>query len=91
MNSPSEKREKGVVINFLSRRGYGFILSGDGEKVFVHYSDIRGKQYKTLVPGEEVEYTAVRGVKGPQAVDVLRLNPPPEDEPPQPLDSSRTW
>ncbi|MBT3231171.1 MAG: cold shock domain-containing protein, partial [Calditrichaeota bacterium] len=33
-------RIRGKVINFFSRKGYGFILGENGMKVFVHYSDI---------------------------------------------------
>ena len=83
-------RFKGVVVNFLPRRGYGFIMGEDGVKVFVHYSDIKGKSYRTLMQGEEVEYDCIQGPKGLQAVHVVRLNPPPDVELP-PLDSGRTW
>ena len=85
------KSLSGEVINFLPRKGFGFIRGDDGSKVFVHYSDIRGRKYRTLIEGERVEYSLIEGTKGPQAVDVLRLNPPSEEMPPQPIDPGRTW
>jgi len=85
------ERCHGVVTSFLPRKGYGFIRGDDGSKVFVHYSDIRGRQYRTLVIGEEVEYDVLMNRRGPQAVDVVRLNPPPDSETPSLLDEGRTW
>jgi len=90
-DEPDKSRLRGKVINFLSRKGYGFIQGEDGVKVFVHYSDIRSQSYRTLEVGEEVEFTRVQGLKGPQAVDVVRLNPPSGEEIPPPLVPDRTW
>lgn len=84
-------RHRGIVINFLPRKGYGFIRGENDEKIFVHYSDIRGKEFRTLIAGEEVEYSINIGSKGPQAVDVVRLNPPPNDDPIDPSADGRTW
>ena len=88
---PDAKRVQGVVIDFLPRKGYGFIRGEEGTKVFVHFSDIRGKSYRTLVPGEKVEFSLRRGDRGAQAFDVVRLDPPPEDSPPSAISSKRTW
>ena len=85
-----KKRLAGTVVNFLKLKGYGFIRQEYGEKVFVHFSDIRGKEFRTLVPGEEVEFSLRDGERGLQAVDVLRLNPPDtDDDLPEPM--NRTW
>jgi CspA family cold shock protein len=51
--------------------------------VFVHYSEIQGDGFRTLNEGEEVEFGVKEGPKGPQAVEVVRLNiyaPPAEGE-----------
>jgi CspA family cold shock protein len=77
------ERVTGLVRWFSSRKGYGFIQLPEGEDVFVHYSEIRGEGFKTLNEGEEVEFTIKEAPKGPQAVDVVRLNiyaPPYEGE-----------
>ncbi len=84
-------RFRGRVQNFLSRKGYGFIIGDDGVKAFVHYSDIRGRAYRTLVPDEPVEYTLIQSPKGLQAVDVLRLDPPPTDVVDEIYPDMRTW
>jgi CspA family cold shock protein len=82
---------RGKVVNFLSRKGFGFILGEDGEQVFVHFSDISGSGYKSLVEGEEVEYSVENSPKGKKAIDVVRLNPP-EPEPDVDDDmGAKTW
>ncbi len=87
----SEKRLHGVVENFFARKGFGFIMGDDGEKVFVHFSDIKGKTFRTLTDGEEVEYEIITGPKGIQAKNVIRMNPPEEEELPPLTESERTW
>jgi len=77
------ERVTGLVRWFSPHKGYGFIQLRDGEDVFVHYSEIRSDGFKTLNEGEEVEFTIKEAPKGPQAVDVVRLNiyaPPYEGE-----------
>lgn len=80
------------MINFLARKGFGFIKGENGEKLFVHFSDIKGKDYRTLTDGEEVEYDLVVDQKGAQAKNVVRLNPPAEEDELPPLSgTNRTW
>ncbi len=90
-NSTDSKRMRGSVMNFLPRKGYGFIQDEDGAKVFVHFSDIRSKDYRTLVQGEEVEFVRIRSDKGYQAVDVVRLNPPITTDTPPIVGNKKTW
>lgn len=65
-------RETGEVKWFSNEKGYGFIERGDGEDVFVHHSDILGDGFKTLEPGETVEYEVMDADKGPKALEVIR-------------------
>lgn len=65
------ERLNGTVKWFNSAKGYGFIAVEDGPDVFVHYSQIRGDGYRTLDEGQQVEFTLVEGMKGPQAQDVV--------------------
>lgn len=64
---------KGRVKWFNETRGYGFITNQEGEELYVHFTDIQGKGYKTLIEGEEVEYEVKASEKGKQATNVMRL------------------
>jgi CspA family cold shock protein len=64
----------GTVKWFNADKGYGFIAPDDGTSdVFVHHSAIQADGYRSLQENQRVEYTAVRGSKGPQAEQVQPL------------------
>ena len=65
----------GSVKWFDSKKGFGFIVGGEGEDVFVHFSSIEGDGFRALKDGEPVEYEVVRGNKGLSAQKVKRLTP----------------
>ncbi|NKI17493.1 cold shock domain-containing protein [Spongiibacter sp. KMU-166] len=63
--------QNGVVKWFNNAKGYGFILSEDGEQeVFAHYSAISMEGYKTLKAGQTVYFSAENGPKGLHAVSI---------------------
>jgi len=62
----------GKVKWFDSRKGYGFIIGGQGQDVFVHYTSIVGEGFRALKDGETVKYDLVQGDKGWQARQVVR-------------------
>ena len=65
---------KGKVKWFNNLKGYGFIVAGDGTSdIFVHYSTIQGDGYKTLSPGQDVEFELIKGDKGEQAQNVSKV------------------
>lgn len=64
---------KGTVKWFNDQKGYGFITSETGKDVFVHFSAIQGKGFKTLNEGEQVEFEINNGPKGEQAANVTKL------------------
>lgn len=64
---------RGTVKWFNNEKGYGFIHTDEGEDVFVHYTGIEGEGFKTLEEGQLVEFNIVRGERGPQATDVVKL------------------
>lgn len=69
----------GTVKWFNKNKGYGFIIC-DGERdIFVHFSSIKGKGYRVLEQGEEVDFDLVQTPKGPQAFNVRRANTPGEE------------
>ncbi len=58
----------GTVKWFDEAKGFGFVAPDDGSNdVFVHYSAIEGKGFKTLAEGQKVEFESKAGPKGPQA------------------------
>lgn len=65
---------QGQVKWFNDSKGYGFITPDNGgDDLFVHYSAIAGKGFRTLKEGQTVEFEAERGAKGMQAKNVVPL------------------
>ena len=64
----------GTVKWFNDAKGYGFIAPDEGGKdLFVHFSNIAGDGFKTLVENAKVEYEAREGTKGPEATNVVAI------------------
>ena len=65
----------GTVKFFDERHGYGFITTlGSDVDIFVHFSQIRAKGRKVLVPGQEVSFRLVDGEKGHTAEGVTVID-----------------
>ena len=64
---------KGTVKWFNESKGYGFLSQPEGEDIFVHYTAIQGRGFRTLKEGQEVEFNVDRGPKGLQASNVTIL------------------
>jgi len=64
---------QGTVKWFNGQKGYGFITKDDGQDVFVHYSAINGKGFRSLEEGQRVEFEITQGPKGLQASNVNKL------------------
>jgi CspA family cold shock protein len=65
---------RGRVKWFSDQKGYGFIVTDEGQDVFVHHSNIEGTGFKTLDEDQEVEFNVVQGQKGLQAEEVVKLS-----------------
>ena len=65
---------KSRVKWFNNERGFGFLEYNNVEDIFVHYSAINMKGYKTLAEGENVEFELIRTNKGLQAKNVVSLS-----------------
>ncbi|MBP6797395.1 MAG: cold-shock protein [Luteimonas sp.] len=61
----------GTVKWFNDAKGFGFIAPEDGSAdVFVHYSAIDAKGFRSLQEGQRVQYEVTQGPKGAQAAGV---------------------
>lgn len=70
------ERETGHVKWFNEKKGFGFIVRGSGEDIFVHYKDIdiQGAGFKTLQENDNVSFLLEKGPKGLKAQDVLAIH-----------------
>ena len=66
-------RNNGVVKWFNDAKGFGFITTSTGEDVFVHFSAIQGRGFRSLQEGAQVEFEVTEGPKGLQAANVVLL------------------
>lgn len=66
--------KKGTVKIWQKDRGYGYITPDEkGDDVYVHFNGIAGEGFKSLIPGERVEYVLVQGKDAFQAAQVAPL------------------
>ncbi len=63
----------GTVKWFSAEKGYGFISREQGDDVFVHYSNIEGRGYRSLEEGQKVEFDVAPGRKGEEAQNVRAI------------------
>lgn len=73
VSEPMGGRPQGVVKWFDESKGYGFIQDDGGDEVFVHFSAISAAGFRTLHPGDRVEFDITTGNKGKQAANVIRI------------------
>ncbi|MCS7263089.1 MAG: cold-shock protein [Aquificaceae bacterium] len=65
----------GTVKWFSKEKGYGFITRDDqGGDVFVHFSAIQQRGFRTLEQGQKVEFEVEQDAKGPRAKNVRVLS-----------------
>lgn len=67
-------QQTGVIKWFDNERGYGFISGNEGLDVFVHHSQVKEKTHnKDLHEGEQVTFDVITRPKGPQAINVQKI------------------
>jgi CspA family cold shock protein len=69
----STERITGTVKWFNDQKGYGFIAREGGNDVFVHHSEIQSDGYRSLLEGDQVEFSIEQGPKGPSAAKVTKI------------------
>ena len=62
---------EGKVKWFNPQKGYGFIVTDDGQDIFVHFSNISSDGFKNLKENTLVNFDIVQGDKGPRAENVV--------------------
>jgi CspA family cold shock protein len=68
----------GTVKWFSDAKGFGFITSDEGgPDLFVHYTGIGDRGFKTLAEGARVEFDVREGPKGLEAYNVVPIGGPP--------------
>lgn len=68
------KRSADIVRWFDGPRGYGYIDTKDGVRVFIHSSARVGRKASLLREGEQAAFSREQAVHGLQAGEVTRLN-----------------
>ena len=68
---------RGTVKWFSDQKGYGFITAEGGEvsdvsEVFVHFSAIEAPGFRTLHPGEKVEFELKSG--SPRGIEASHVS-----------------
>jgi cold shock CspA family protein len=65
---------QGEVKWFNPNKGYGFILSDDGQEIFVHFRAVHNGDRRTLRQGQKVRFSIRQSERGDQADDVHILD-----------------
>lgn len=60
----------GKVKNFNNGKGFGFIKTEEGKDLFFHYSELQMEGFKTVNPGQTVEFEVIETEKGLRAVNI---------------------
>ena len=64
--------KRGTVKWWNDNKGYGFLSDESGGEFFAHFSAIEGSGFLTLAEGENVEFEAADGPRGPQATVIKK-------------------
>lgn len=70
LSDKDDDREMGTVKWFNVSKGFGFITRDNGDDVFVHFRNIRGRGHRSLAEGQKVLFSVRESDKGLQAEDV---------------------
>jgi len=66
--------QTGTVKWFNDAKGFGFITPEQGgDDLFAHFTEIKGKGFRTLAENQRVEFEVKNGPKGLQAANIRPL------------------
>lgn len=65
-----DSRRQGEVKWFNPKKGFGFILTDDGEEIFVHFKAIKNGGRRSLRAGSRVRFVVRQSERGEQADQV---------------------
>ncbi len=69
--------ERGRVVDYDEHKGYGFVETADGSRLFFHCTAIADGS-RTIPPGVDVDYEPVTDPRGkPEAAAVRAVGTPP--------------
>lgn len=71
---PSSGPQEGSVKWYDPEKGYGFIAYADGAEIFFHRTGIAPDESPVFPDGARVTFLVEETEKGPQAVDVARMD-----------------
>lgn len=64
----------GIVKNFNKDKGFGFInMEGEERDIFFHYSQLVQEGFKTIDPGQKVEFELVEEIVVFKHIKLLKL------------------
>lgn len=63
----------GRIERYVEQRGFGFIQTENGERIFFHISDVKNPE--DIKTGSKVKFERVASEKGPRAVKMMVVNP----------------
>lgn len=69
---PGDYMASGKVKWFDNTKGFGFIAQDSGQDVFVHFTAIQQKGFRTLFEGDEVSFDIIASERGPKAQNVQK-------------------
>lgn len=69
----AQRRTEGKVKWFNDAKGFGFITSDSGEEVYVHFSAINIRGFRSLMEGTRVAFDLTQGPRGFQASNVVGI------------------
>ena len=67
----ADSQRRGQIKWFNARKGFGFIVTEEGEEIFVHFRALRNGGRQSLKPGTRVRFQVRKTARGDQADPVF--------------------